>query len=393
MPDSICCDFHLRCTGCEACAQSCPIACVSMERDDEGFPYPLIDKKRCVECGLCVRACPNNRSLYVGFFQQAWAFQERRGEALRSSSGGAFHALAVQVVEGGGVVYGFAFERGGAVAMRRAESVDELECLRGSKYVQGSMAGMYPRIARDVDEGVPVLVSGTGCQIAGVRSFVGKADNLLLIDVVCHGVPSPGLFERQWAFVEDRYGDSLVSYAFRDKRRAHWRLSKRFRYVFESRSNVVGNWKRDPFYNAYLKGGIMRESCYVCRYASEARCSDLTLCDYWGIGDRHPEIDACQGVSAVIATSSKGVEAALRLSDRGTLSRTELERVVRGNVNLRHPTERPCKRDYAYGAVREKGYAAWSKEQVGFRDKASSLAAELVPAGLADFVFKVLGRR
>ena len=171
MPDSICCDFHLRCTGCEACAQSCPIACVSMERDDEGFPYPLIDKKRCVECGLCVRACPNNRSLYVGFFQQAWAFQERRGEALRSSSGGAFHALAVQVVEGGGVVYGFAFERGGAVAMRRAESVDELECLRGSKYVQGSMAGMYPRIARDVDEGVPVLVSGTGCQIAGVRSF------------------------------------------------------------------------------------------------------------------------------------------------------------------------------------------------------------------------------
>lgn len=393
MMTAICDGFSQTCTGCGVCANNCPVSCISMERDTDGFLYPSIDSEACIECESCKRTCPNNKCLSKNAQGCAWAFQEKGEWALRSSSGGAFHALGLQTIQNGGVVYGFALERNGAVVMHRATSEDELMLLQGSKYIQGTMLEAYPLIARDVDAGIPVLVSGTACQIAGIQSLVDKqASNLLLVDVVCHGVPSPELFEQHWGYIEKQYGDTLTSFLFRDKSRTHWLLGKSFRYKFESYPDIAGNWKRDPFYNAYLKGEIMRECCYACPYATPDRCSDITLCDYWRIGKRHPEMDLRRGVSAVVASTKKGADAVQGLVEYGTLSPTELEQVIQGNPNLIHPTKRPPARNASYATVQQEGYASWAKRQVSFADKLSSLVTELIPVGLTELVFKITRR-
>lgn len=377
----ICKDFRNSCTGCGACIAACPKRCVSMRRDREGFDFPKIDVDACVSCGRCAAACPNNADPVVSSLHRAWAFQEADGAALESSSGGAFHALALDMLACGGTVYGFAFE-GVRLAMKRATDEATLAELRGSKYVQGTIGDAYRAISADAVNGVSSLICGVPCQIAGVASLLTAKDRerTLLVDLACHGVPSPGLFEEHASWLASKSGSPLAETSFRDKRYAHWLVSKHFRYRFQNGSEKHGNWKADPFYNAYLKGSTMRECCYRCRYATLGRASDITLADFWGLGRVPQGMRLREGISAVVAHTERGVCAAEALESRGALVSADVEDVVEGNPNLVRPTRRPEARDTAYRDIEDEGYGVWARRQVTARDRFVASLFDVVPS-------------
>ena len=377
MISEICKDFRESCTGCGACVSACPKSCMHMRRDGEGFDFPKIDVEACVSCGRCVAVCPNNADRVSPSDCRAWAFQEAGGAALESSSGGAFHALALDVLAHGGAVFGFAFE-GVQLVMRRAMDEAALSTLRGSKYVQGVMGDAYRAISVDAASGVQVLVCGTPCQIAGVASLLSPEDRERVL--ACHGVPSPGLFEEHTAWLSSKSGSSLAEASFRDKQYAHWLVSKHFRYRFDDGSEIHGNWKADPFYSAYLKGSTMRECCYRCRYATLDRASDITLADFWGLGRAPQGMRLREGVSAVVAHTERGVRAAEALASRGVLATADVKDVVAGNPNLVQPTRRPEVRDVIYCDIEKAGYGAWARRQVTTRDLLAAHLADAVPS-------------
>lgn len=380
MTASICKDFRLSCTGCGACAAACPKACIHFERDYEGFSYPVIEADTCISCGRCAKSCPNNMKSASPSVQLAWAFQSADGEALKSSSGGAFYMLALDVLARAGAVYGFALE-GSRLVMKRAVDEAALETLRGSKYVQGAIGDSFRSIADDVAAGLQVLVCGTPCQIAGVSSLLSQADRerVLLIDFACHGVPSPHMFEEHAQWLAEKNGSSPVEVSFRDKRHAHWLVSTHFLYRFENGKEIHGNWKLDPYYNAYLKGEAMRECCYACRYATLDRASDITLADFWGLDEAPEGMRLRDGVSAVVAHTEKGVHAVEALSSRGSLVQADVFDVVAGNKNLARPTPRPEARDAVYRDIADAGYGAWASTQVTLKDRVTAYLADAVP--------------
>lgn len=391
MIEAICEDLKHRCTGCEACKFACPCSCIEMVFDEEGFAFPSIDDSACVSCETCIRVCPNNRAPECESLAGAWSFQENGDSAMRSSSGGAFHALGLNMIEQGGAVYGFAFD-GVFVVMRRSDNEADLDWLRGSKYVQGSIGGSYRQIEQDITRGIPVAVCGTACQIAGLRSYLGDlSKEVLLIDLVCHGVPSPKMFERHVSYLEHRYEDDLVEFVFRDKRRTHWLMSKHFLYRFARGGDVDGGWRLDPYYNAYLKGLTMRECCYRCPYSTAERCSDLTLCDFWGAEKVPRTVDRRIGVSALIAHTEKGRKSTAQLAAYGVLNEIEVHEVVNGNPNLERPTNRPEARDCVYADISRMGYDSWAKRQVSLKDRVLSKIFDLIPLCAVEPLQKLRG--
>lgn len=388
MTVEICRDFYRTCTACGACTAACPKYCIHFKRNAEGFDFPTIDAENCVSCGRCVAVCPNNVDFDVPAAHCAWAFQEADGEARKSSSGGAFHALALNVLAQDGAVYGFAFE-GNRLVMSRATDAKELEALRGSKYVQGIMSNSHRSIASDISAGVQTLVCGTPCQIAGVGTLFGPEarKHALLVDVICHGVPAPGIFEQHAAWLSKKNRSLLAEISFRDKRHAHWLISKHYRYRFADGSEIHGNWKADPFYNAYLKGSIMRECCYRCRYATLNRISDLTVGDFWGLTKAPEGMSLSEGVSAIVAHTERGVRAVENLRPRGVLSAVNVADVVMGNPNLVRPTMRPKNRDVSYRDIADVGYDKWARRQVTVKDRLSAYVSNVVPVFAVELLF------
>ena len=392
MNDSICKDFELSCTGCEACVNACPKNCIVMKPDGEGFAFPAIDSDVCIDCGGCVRVCPNNMEPPSAGEHKAWAFQEHGDTVLQSSSGGAFHALAISILAKRGVVYGFAFEENRLCAKRITEE-SELEQLRGSKYVQGSMGRVYGQIKKDIHDGRRVMVCGTPCQIAGIHSSLSlsERERIVLVDLVCHGVPSPLMFEEHVKWLEQKYQNRLVGMSCRDKAHSHWLTSKHYSYCFSNGRRIHGNWKSDPFYNAYLNALAMRECCYSCLYATVDRRSDITLSDFWGIRNVSAKMDLSKGISAIIAHDSVGICEVEALAERGTLVESAVEDVVLGNPNLTHATVRPNGRDEIFYDIKRMGYDTWAKKQVSIRDSISAHLADAVPMFMVEGLMALRG--
>lgn len=288
------------CCGCSACFNICPVQAITMQEDREGFKYPKIDERSCINCGKCEKACPvlhaetAGRTLHPAFY----AVWNRQDEArLRSSSGGVFRVLAEDVLADGGVVYGAAFDVHNRLRHVRAESADALVPLTGSKYVQSEIGTAFCQVRADLKNGRRVLFTGTPCQVAGLYAFLGGDDaNLLTADVLCHGVPSPAVFER--------YLESLG-------------VGEKCRIEFRNKDNgwkkyevVVGDRVHETFRaNAYMKGFLsnlyLRPSCASCRFVGCRRPGDLTLGDFWGAGNFRKRYDDDKGTSLVLLNSPK----------------------------------------------------------------------------------------
>ncbi|MHC1692846.1 MAG: Coenzyme F420 hydrogenase/dehydrogenase, beta subunit C-terminal domain [Sphaerochaetaceae bacterium] len=298
------------CAGCHACAESCPSQSISMCADSEGFSYPVVDMDTCTDCGRCEQICPilNLQHRTVG--TEAYACLDRDvGNRLRSSSGGVFFHLAQQLLEQGGVVFGARFDVDSTVVHTCAHDVQELQALQGSKYVQSDVAGIYPQVRSYLRDRIPVLFSGTPCQVAGLKAYLGKDyPGLLCVDFICHGVPSPMVWKAYRDQLAMQAGSKVQQVSFRDKSTG-WKGYSTC-YTFENGNKCCLGHMDDRYMRMFLLDLILRPSCHACRFkAFNERCSDITLADFWGVGKVLSHMDDDKGTSLVLVHTPKGQEA------------------------------------------------------------------------------------
>jgi coenzyme F420-reducing hydrogenase beta subunit len=303
-----------QCCGCGACVTVCPTRCVSLVSDDEGFGYPVVDSSRCADCGLCGSVCPFLATYTPNHHPQAFAAKHRdEGLRLESSSGGAFTALAEQTIRAGGVVFGAAWDSDWLVSHTYTETIDGLSAFRGSKYLQSRPGESYRQAKAFLDAGRKVLYSGTPCQIAGLTRYLNRPyANLLAVDVACHGVPSPKVFQAWLCEILKNQGvqsSNIKEIAFKSKVTPyHWRNAG---FVVEYNDGVSEKkYVESTYQGAYGRGFLadlyLRPSCHACVVKGKEYGSDLTLADFWGVERILPDFDDDKGVSLVFVNSGHG---------------------------------------------------------------------------------------
>ena len=294
------------CAGCFSCVNACPKKCIVMQADEEGFSYPRVDASRCVECGLCERVCPMLAPRVGGGAPQMYA-AVNNDEAVRaqSSSGGIFTLLARSVIARGGVVFGAAFGEGLEVLHIEAKTEEELARIRCSKYVQSRIGDMYARAKAYLNGGTPVLFTGTPCQIHGLLKYLGREyDDLLTQDIICHGVPSPSVWQRYLSYLGEQHGAEPISACFRQKIPGSKKYNLSFGFENGEKYEVLSG--NDPYMQAFLRNYSLRPSCYSCRFRGKKRVSDITLADYWGLEKVHPDFHNEGDTSLLWVNTDKG---------------------------------------------------------------------------------------
>ena len=297
------------CCGCSACSAICPKNCISMEEDTEGFYYPVVDEKRCVQCRLCEKVCPiiNVRKETI-FSQDGFIVQNKNDKILReSASGGAFSAIAEQVISKSGVVFGVSLDEDFLPYHTWVESSNNLKYFRGSKYVQSIIrGGVYKQVELFLKQGRLVCFSGTPCQIEGLKNYLGKEyDNLILVDVVCRAVPSRLVFRKYLEMQKKHLKGEIKSLRFRDKH---------YGYKYSTLNIVTdknyGNYHKgiesDPWLRAFFSNICDRPSCYDCRFKKRYRESDITMWDCFAVGSYSKQMDNDRGATNVLIHSKKG---------------------------------------------------------------------------------------
>ena len=304
----------VQCTGCAACHDACAKGAISMVPDGEGFAHPQIDAAKCIRCGRCEQLCPVLHPDAPSEPLAVYAAKAKDDELrLQSSSGGIFSLLARQVIKQGGIVFGAGWDKSDwHVVHKTAENELELDELRGSKYVQSDTRGIYTNVKSQLATGRQVLFSGTPCQIAALRRFLGREyDNLVLADVICHAVPSPLVWRR---YLETRIeaanmtgsadGQAIRRISFRRKDCGWKRFS--LSLTFTNDREYRQTLDKDPFLQAFLNEFCNRPSCQTCPFKSGVSGADLTLGDYWGIAKAHRGMDDDKGASVLLVNTQKG---------------------------------------------------------------------------------------
>ncbi len=301
------------CCGCGACEQRCPKQCISMQADEEGFLYPQADAALCIDCGLCEKVCPViNRAAARRPMAVYAARNPNRNVRAASSSGGIFTLLAESVLAAGGVVFGAKFDERWGVEHDYTETPDGLAAFRGSKYLQSRTGRTFKQAERFLRQGRTVLYSGTPCQIAGLRRYLRKDyANLVAVEVVCHGVPSPLVWKRWLKETVEKAGGTVAEVArvnFRDKC-SGW---KNYSLSIYARGHSAPLCRELSAENSYMRGFLadlfLRPACYACPSRDFSSGSDITLGDFWGIGTLLPDLDDDGGVSVVTANTGRGRE-------------------------------------------------------------------------------------
>ena len=296
------------CMGCHGCQNICPKNCISMELDKEGFLYPNVNYDLCVKCNKCIDICPIIYKTSVDNTPVAYACINKNEEIrMASSSGGLFTLISKQVMDMRGVVFGASFNNKFELEHNYVYNAEDLSKLRGSKYLQ-SKIGYSFKLAKDfLDSGRKVLFSGTPCQIAGLQSYLMKPyDNLLTLDIICHGVPSPNVWRKYLEFRERESHSSIQRITFRQKNEGWKRFSVLF--LFDNNTEYRRTLVEDLYMKAFLSDICLRPSCYNCKFKTLHRQSDMTLADFWGIENILPEMDDDKGTSLIFVNSKNGKE-------------------------------------------------------------------------------------
>lgn len=299
------------CSGCFACANICPKDAITLPTNFEGFYFPVIDQGKCIDCGLCDKVCPQLTEMTGNRMQRAY-YGWSNDDAVRksSSSGGIFNALAIATLKDGGVVYGAAFNYEGMVRLecRSTEEV-ALNELMQSKYVQNYIGYAFRKIKADLKNSKKVLYCATPCQVAGLKSYLGKMDcsQLITVDFICHGVPSMDLLQKHLNYLGIKYVEDIN---FRPKNRG-W--VDDFEILFKKNPSSPDikcrriPWRYDEYYNIFQKYCNIRRSCRNCPYSQGVRLSDITIADFWGVKKFNPELWDARGISLIIANSNQGI--------------------------------------------------------------------------------------
>lgn len=325
------------CCGCTACKSICPYDAISMKPDNMGFFYPVVDSSKCVDCGLCEKVCAFNagydKSLNLPY-PEAYAVRHKDiKEVSTSRSGAAFIALSDWILAQGGVVYGAGYEDGFRVVHKKAKTKKERDEFKGSKYVQSDLKETFAQIKSELKAGIIVLFSGTPCQTSGLASFVGSKlrEKLYLVDIVCHGVPSPFIWRDYLQYIENKVGDKAISVDFRDKTELGWAAHKES-FTFSSKKIY-----RKTYTYMFYEHIMFRPSCEVCYFTNIVRPSDVTLADFWGWEKTDSTFNKDnKGVSLVLCNTNKGHELFMKVVEDMLIIKTEISKCIQ--PNLRNPS-------------------------------------------------------
>ena len=339
-----------KCTGCGACAVACPLGCIGMRPSAEGFLYPEVEAERCVECGRCQSVCPSNTPMPLAKPQEVCAGWCEDSQIRRSSSsGGAFYALAADTIKRGGTVFGAILCNDMTVRHKAARTLSGIGPMMGSKYAQSELGESYDQALEFLARGREVLFTGTPCQIAGLRTLVTDdlKGNLFLVDIVCHGVPSVKFFRRYMEWLREGHPD-IDPGSFRFRTLEEWNAVPNAE-LSGVRTPLRG---RDSIYTKlFLKGYLHRESCYRCPYARPERAGDITIADFWGIGEAGRfDHDTTEGCSLAMVNTPAGAEKFRRTEGFYAESRP-LSEAINGNAQLRAPVPRPPQRSGIYDYI------------------------------------------
>lgn len=355
-------DKKENCCACGACYNICPKNAIEMVVDEYGFKYPKIDYTKCISCGACKRVCAFQNVIEKNEpLQVVAAARKDENKIMKSASGGIFAVFAEYFLSIGGIVYGVALVKENNTLVPKHIGIDDLKDLPkllGSKYVQSDIDNVYKEIRTLLNNKKQILFSGTPCQVAGLKAFLGKKyENLFTIDIICHGVPNAEFFKGYLEILEKKFNGKILDFKFRDKKDG-WgpyilsadilkqnKLQKERKYIYLDESTYA---------SMFLYTDILRLNCYKCKYTNKHRTGDITIGDYWGIEKEHPELlkinggllDTKKGISAIIINTEKGKLGLEKLGQEIVYFDTTYEKVAIVNTQLREPSK--------YGKYRDK---------------------------------------
>lgn len=344
------------CCGCGACAQRCPHNAIELIQDNEGFLYPQIDESICIDCGLCERVCPIiNQELPSEPIKTFAAKNNDENIRQLSSSGGIFTLLATKVINNGGVVFGAIFNAKWEVEHDYTDTIESIAKFRGSKYVQSKINNNYILAEEYLKDGKQVLFSGTPCQIAGLKRFLRKEyENLICVDIICHGVPSPFIWQK---YLEQYNSTELSSISFRDKTNS-W---KRYEVVIRQgeKTLIREDIGKNIYMKLFLSDLCLRPSCSNCSSKSGKSKSDITIADFWGIQHLHPDFDDDKGCNLILINSKKGLNLFNKLEcDK---IETDFNTAIKYNPSYFKSVAEPKYRKYFFENFERYGFAIYYK--------------------------------
>lgn len=350
------------CCGCNACGDICPTQAISFPNDIEGFWYPQIDDNKCINCGLCRKACPVINITYLkknDYDQPSDAIAAINNDLTirwNSTSGGAFSGLAETLYEEGGYVSGAIYTEDFHVKNFISNNPDDLEALRSSKYLESNAEGLYKEIKLLLKKGEKVLACGTPCQMAALRSFLGKEyDNLIIVDFVCRGVNSPKVYRSYLDSLEQRYESKVVAVKAKNKELGWRNLTRKI--TFLSGEKYYGVLREDDFRRGYHTNVFCRPSCYECVFKGFPRISDITLGDFWGIEKYDKNLDNNIGTSLIILNSKKGEAFFEKAKSKFKYKKLPLESIFGGNKALFKPlTKSKIDRNHFFEDLDKNGF-------------------------------------
>lgn len=340
--------LRTECCGCYACYNVCPVKCILMKKNEEGFYYPYVEKDKCIQCKQCESACPMEIQVENGFQKQVFAaYSVDENKRMNSSSGGIFPVLAEFVLQQKGIVFGATFNSKFEVEHRGIDDKKELILMQGTKYVQSQIKKSFLSAKSNLDKGKLVLFTGSPCQIAGLKKFLGKDyDNLITQDIICHGVPAPGVWQE---FLECRRKDKaseIKDILFRDKEESWEEYSLKIDY--ENGETYRKKRREDSYLLGFLDDIYLRKSCYNCKFKGGSRLSDFTLGDFWGIEKVFPDMHDDKGTSVLVVNTTKGAEILNEIQDRLYLKKSDLNTIEIYNPSYNTSVTEPIGREKFY---------------------------------------------
>lgn len=342
-----------KCHGCHGCYNICPKNCISMEIDEEGFWYPKVDMSVCINCNLCEKVCPIINDTKTKSKMDTYACINKDNNIReKSSSGGVFWELCRIVIEQKGIVFGAMFDKEFNVKHSYADTLEGCEVFRGAKYIQSKIGNSYKEVKEFLNEGKMVLFSGTPCQIEGLNKYLMKKyNNLLLVDIACHGVPSPIVYKKYMNKISTLSKEKIRKIEFRNKSTGWKRYS--FKVNFEN-----GEFKQIGYNNMYMRGYLndlyLRPSCYECTNKKPATSADITLADYWGVENVHEKMNDDKGVSLIIVHNEKGERILNKISDKLLVIKTDCELALKANPSIKYVAKINPNREAFFNEINNK---------------------------------------
>lgn len=383
------------CCGCGACVNACPVSAITMKENEIGFIYPSVCETLCIGCGRCKKVCVFSEKLVGANGEpQVFAAVTKNKEVLaESSSGGIFTEIAEAVIDKGGAVFGAAWTEDFSLNHILTDNKNDLNKLRGSKYVQSSTKDTFKQAEQLLKSGTYVCYSGTPCQIAGLKAFLGKDyDHLLTIDLICHGVPSIKMLKDDLAYVSGRKKINIKDIKFRDKAYG-WGVTGS---LADGKSKVKYDAGNSPYYFYFLNGEVYRDSCYNCRFPEEGRQGDITLGDYWGIKQelvlKMNDVDIDKGISCVLVNSEKGKRLMSEIEDKLSFTVSDRKSVEKRNKQLTHSSIPTPEHNTLLDMYREKGYDAFLHGyKRNYKKRIIGFAKSMIPKKIKRKLSEVFG--